>query len=39
MYSASAILVGTIMKVLKFGMRYWKKYLPAAIIAELTEEV
>ena len=23
------------MKVLKFGMRYWKKYLPAAIIAEL----
>lgn len=35
MYSASAILVGTIMKVLKFGMRYWKKYLPAAIIAEL----
>lgn len=23
------------MKVLKFGMRYWKKYLPAAIISEL----
>lgn len=23
------------MKVLKFGMRYWKKYLPAAVISEL----
>lgn len=23
------------MKVLKFGMRYWKKYLPAAIMSEL----
>ena len=23
------------MKVLKFGMRYWKKYLPAAVVSEL----
>ncbi len=27
--------MGKFMKVLKFGMRYWKKYLPAAVVAEL----